>query len=299
MAGLVGAFIGSFLNVCIYRMPQHRSIVTPRSACPRCGALIAAWHNVPILSWILLRGRCASCKAPIPARYPFVEAATAVLFVLAALRFELGWPLAHALTFIGAMIVLFFTDLDARILPDLVTIPGTAAGLLFAAFLASSHPWASAQDARAAALALGSALLSAVAAGGSLWLVGRLWLVLRPGIGSAMGLGDVKMMAMVGAFLGGRLALLTVFMGSLLGTLIFVFTRLLILARPRGGAVEGPSAGPVHRTLETAGFVVEGRGAGLLDQIPFGSMLAVGALVALFYGERLIDAYLSAVGITG
>src|SRR5207247_2823107 len=142
LLGLVGAFIGSFLNVCIYRIPAQRSIVRPGSACPVCGTPIRPWHNIPVLSWLILRGRCASCRSTISPRYPFVEALTAVLFVAASLRFDLGWELARALVFLSAMIVLFFTDLDERILPDLVTKPGTAAGLLFAFFSAAGSPFA-------------------------------------------------------------------------------------------------------------------------------------------------------------
>lgn len=297
LAGILGAFVGSFLNVCIHRMPEHRSIVVPRSACPACGVAIAPWHNVPLLSWMVLKGRCAACSSPISVRYPLVEGATAVLFALAALRFEPGWALAHALVFIGAMIVLFFTDLDARILPDLVTIPGTAAGLVFAVFRGSPRPWVSAEDAKSATVSLATALAAALGAAGSLWLVGRAWLLLRPGIKAAMGLGDVKMMALVGAFLGARLSLMTVFLGSLLGTTIFLFTRILMGVLSRGRTDGTPRLGGIQRMLESAGFLVGGKGAGLLDQIPFGSMLALGGLMSLFYGEKMIAAYLSASGL--
>ena len=271
LLGLAGAFIGSFLNVCIYRIPAQRSIVTPGSACPVCGAPIRPWNNVPVLSWLILRGRCASCRATISPRYPFVEALTAALFVAASFRFDLGWELARALVFLSAMIVLFFTDLDERILPDLVTKPGTAAGLLFAFFAATGSPFAGREGLRASLAALGLSLATAATAAGSLWLIGRLWRLVRPGIESAMGLGDVKMMAMVGAFLGPRLTLLTVFLGSLLGTLSFLVTRLLVLIlRPQPG---GPAPlRALQRGLESAGFLVGGQAAGLLDQIPFGSL---------------------------
>jgi leader peptidase (prepilin peptidase)/N-methyltransferase len=290
--GIVGAFIGSFLNVCIYRIPAHRSIVRPGSACPACGAPIRPWQNVPVVSWLLLRGRCASCRAPISPRYPFVEALTAAVFAAAALRFDLGWDLARALVFLSAMIVLFFTDLDERILPDLVTKPGTVAGLLFAFFGATGSPFASRQGLRASLEALGVSLATAAVAAGSLWLLGRLWRLVRPEIESAMGLGDVKMMAMVGAFLGPRLTLLTVFLGSLLGTLIFLVTKVAtaFLGTRRGGPAPLQA---LRRGLESAGFLVGGEAAGLLDQIPFGSLLALGGAVSIFGGERLIGAYLA------
>jgi leader peptidase (prepilin peptidase)/N-methyltransferase len=292
---IAGAFIGSFLNVCIHRMPAHRSIVWPGSACPACGAPIAPWHNIPILSWLALRGRCASCRAPIALRYPLIEALTGIAFVVAWLRFGPTWDLAGALVFLPMLIVLFFTDLDERVLPDLVTLPGTAAGLVFAFASAATWPigvggW------RPPVLSLGVAAATAAVAAGSFWLVGYLWRFVRPGLESAMGLGDVKMMAMVGAFLGPMPTLLTVFLGSLLGTLVFALTRLLAgVLRPEP-AGHGPR-GLLARGLESAGFLVGGEGAGLQDQIPFGSFLAMGAAIAFLWGDRLIAAYLAFTGL--
>jgi len=293
--GLAGTFIGSFLNVCIHRMPSHRSIVWPGSACPSCGSPIAPWHNVPIVSWIALRGRCASCRAPIAIRYPLIEAMTGAAYVVAWLRFGPTWDLAAALVFLPMLIVLFFTDLDERILPDLVTLPGTAAGLAFA--FAGSATWPIAAGGWGPPLAaLGKAAATAAAAAGSFWLVGRLWRFVRPGLESAMGLGDVKMMAMVGAFLGPLPTLLTVFLGSLLGTLVFAATRLIAGALRPEPAGHGPLR-LLARGLETAGFLVEGEGAGLQDQIPFGSFLAMGAAISCLWGERLVSAYLALTGL--
>jgi len=293
--GVVGAFIGSFLNVCIHRMPAHRSIVWPGSACPACGAPIAPWHNVPIVSWLVLRGRCASCRAPIALRYPLIEGLTAATFVVAWLRFGPGWDLLASLVFLSALIVLCFTDLDERVLPDLITIPGTAIGLAFAFARAATWP-ISAGGWAPPLVAMGVAAATAAAAAGSFWLIGYLWRFVRPGIDSAMGLGDVKMMAMVGAFLGPLPTLLTVFLGSLLGTLVFAATRLLAgVLRP-----EPAGWGPLRalaRGLESAGFLVGGQGAGLQDQIPFGSFLAMGAAISCLWGQRLIDAYLAFSGL--
>jgi leader peptidase (prepilin peptidase)/N-methyltransferase len=292
--GIVGTFIGSFLNVCIHRMPSHRSIVWPGSACPACGAPIAPWQNIPIVSWLALRGRCASCGAPISLRYPLIEALTGAAFVVAWVRFGPSWDLAAALVFLPMLIVLFFTDVDERVLPDLVTLPGTAAGLAFA--FARHATWPIAAGGWGPPLtALGIAAATAAAAGASFWLVGYLWRFVRPGLESAMGLGDVKMMAMVGAWLGPLPTLLTVFLGSLLGTLVFAATRLL------AGGLRPPSRhGPLRllaRGLESAGFLVGGEGAGLQDQIPFGSFLAVGAAISCLWGERLIAAYLAFSGL--
>ena len=295
---VVGAYIGSFLNVCIYRMPAHKSVVFPGSACPACGRPIPLWHNIPILSWLILRGKCATCRAPIAPRYLFVEALTAACFAGAALRFGPDpWELTGALILVSALIVLFFTDLDERILPDLVTLPGIAAGLVFSVHRAEPHPFTDRAALGRGAAALAFAAMAAVGAGGALWLIGRLWRFVRPEIESAMGMGDVKMMAMVGAFLGGRLALLTVFLGSLLGTAIFVAARALVLVLPKAHAGAGPARG-LQRGLESAGFLVEGRGAGMMDQIPFGSMLAVGAAVALFWGEAIVTAYARLAGLS-
>src|SRR5262249_674167 len=256
--GIAGPFIGSFLNVCIHRLPSHRSIVWPGSSCPACGARIAPWQNIPILSWVVLRGRCASCRAPIALRYPFVEALTGAVFAVSWLRFGPGWDLAAALVFLSLLVVLFFTDFDERVLPYLVTPPGTAAGVALGFARAATWPVGAGGWGPPLA-ALGVAAATAAAAAGSFWLVGYLWRFVRPEVESAMGLGDVKMMAMVGAFLGPQATLLTVFLGSLLGTIVFVATRLLAgVLRP-----EIAGHGPLRslaRGLESAGFLVGGEG---------------------------------------
>ena len=294
LLGLLGLFVGSFLNVCIHRLPDHRSIVFPGSACPACGAPIRPWQNVPVLSWIALRGRCGACAAPISLRYPFVELLTAGLFVLAWARSEPGWELARAIVFLCAMVVLFFTDLDRRVLPDLVTLPGAAAGVAFAFLASQPGLFVSPGTWKGALLAAGWSAAAAIGAAGALWLIGWLWRFVRPGIESAMGLGDVKMLALVGAFLGGRLTLLTVFLGSLLGTLLFAGSKLLVLFLPESAGEDRPrgASRAIRRGLEAAGFLVGPRSAGLLDQIPFGSMLAIGGAVSLLWGAPLIDRYL-------
>jgi hypothetical protein len=185
--GIAGTFIGSFLNVCIHRMPSHRSIVWPGSACPACGAPIKAWQNVPILSWIALRGRCASCRAPIAIRYPLIEALTGATWVIAWLRFGPTWDLAAALVFLSMLIVLFFTDLDERILPDLVTAAGNRGRarlrLRPGRHLAHRRRRMGHRRSRRSA----SRRRRAACAAGSFWLVGRLWKLVRPGLESGHG----------------------------------------------------------------------------------------------------------------
>lgn len=298
LAGLFGAFVGSFLNVCIARMPAHRSIIRPGSACPACGAAIAPWNNVPVLSWFLLRGRCASCRERISARYPFVEALTAGLWVAAWFRFGSGIPFAEALVFLSALAVLFFTDLDERVLPDLVTLPVAGAGLAFSFFRGAQSPFASHEAAVGALTSFAHALAAAVCGAAAFWLLGRLWRFVRPGIETAIGFGDVKLMAMIGAFLGPRLTLLTVFLCSLAGTALYLLVRILFATLPARAASAPPWLRPIVRGLESAGFLVEGRSARLLDEIPFGSILAMGAAVSLFFGSRIIGIYLDLSGLS-
>jgi leader peptidase (prepilin peptidase) / N-methyltransferase len=224
LALLFGLLIGSFLNVCIYRMPRDLSVVRPRSFCPACQHPIAWYDNVPVLSYLLLRGRCRHCKAAISPRYPAVELLTGALFFVYV--WKLG-PTLAALKFClygAALVGLIFADLEERILPDEFTLGGAAVGLVLACFvpvkdeiaagllwLAGAHwspPWTS----------LAEAVLGAGLPCMFLWLGGWLYLKLRHREG--LGLGDVKLIAMVGAFLGLRGALLTLIVGSLLGSVI-------------------------------------------------------------------------------
>jgi len=202
---LLGLVVGSFANVCVYRLPRRQSIVSPPSRCPSCGALIRARDNVPVLSWLLLRGRCRSCRAPISPRYPAVEAANGLLWLaLAVLRGPRAQTFV-AMALVTALLVLSLIDLDHQLLPDAITLPGIAAGLA-ASFLPSSpvRPLA--------------ALLAA--AGG--WLafaaVAKAYQRLR-GV-EGLGQGDWKMAAMLGSFLGWQPMLLTVLLASVAGTLV-------------------------------------------------------------------------------
>jgi len=251
---LVGLVLGSFLNVCIHRLPRGESIIRPGSHCPRCNAPIR-WHqNVPVLSWILLRGRCADCSAPISWRYPFVEALSAAILFGLWRHFGAAPAFGVSAVFALSMVALFFTDLDLQLLPDKITLGGLALGLAVAWY----NPFLNGQGWARVWAALGGAALGA----GLLWGFGALYGRLR-GV-EAMGLGDVKMMAMVGAFAGPFGVLLTIFAGSLVGAVVGI-----LLIPLRGGSLQ--------------------------DTLPFGCFLAPAALAALLVGQRVAAAYLSAL----
>jgi leader peptidase (prepilin peptidase)/N-methyltransferase len=237
---LFGLVIGSFLNVVIARLPDGRSIVSPPSACPRCGGLIRWYDNVPVLSWLWLRARCRSCKAKISWRYPAVELLTAVLFALAARRFGPALDLGQALLLLAALVAITGIDLDHQIIPDVITLPGIAVGGGLAVAL---HP-AAWRD-----------TLFGILIGGGLFFV--IILASRGGMGG----GDMKLGAMMGAFLGWKLVLLAILLG--------VFA---------GGAV-------------AIGLLVTGT-KGRKDPVPFGPFLALGAVVSLLWGNDLLAWYL-------
>ncbi|HVS22049.1 MAG TPA: prepilin peptidase, partial [Pyrinomonadaceae bacterium] len=230
LMAVLGAMIGSFLNVVIHRLPREQSIVFPNSTCPKCRAQIKPYDNIPILSYLILRGRCRACGAPISARYPAVEALTALLFAAVTWHDSLSFALVFDLAFAASIVALVFIDAEHMILPNAITYPG----ILFALITRVAVPYlagASHFDDLPRLLtnfpagypiwivSLAGAGLGALAGGGSLWLMGFIWEKLR-GV-EAMGFGDVKMMLMVGAFLGWRLTILTiliaVFTGSLVG----------------------------------------------------------------------------------
>lgn len=221
-AFLAGLLIGSFLNVCIYRLPRDMSVVRPRSFCPACRATVAWYDNIPLVSYALLAGRCRRCRAPIPVRYPVVELLTALSFAAAAASFGISWPAFKMCLFSALMIGLVFADLEQRILPDEMTLGGLAAGLLISLKvpldMGPAHLLLPGLDPRWLSLAESAA--AAVATAGSLWLVGELYLRLRGREG--LGFGDVKMVGMIGAFLGLQATLLALFLGSLLGSVLGV-----------------------------------------------------------------------------
>ena len=237
--------VGSFLNVCIYRVPKGESIIRPPSSCPACGIPIRWYDNIPLLSFLLLGGRCRGCAGRISWRYPAVEALTASLFFLTVLRFGFGIRSIFLLIFICGLIVATFIDLEHQIIPHAVTLPGIPLGLVGSLMTRDPSP----HDAAAGTL-VGAGLVYLVAVYAEVAFQKE-----------SMGGGDVNLLAMTGAFLGWRLTLLTFFFAVLVGaalSLVLVATR--VLSRK--------------------------------DRIPFGPFLALGALIALFEGERVIRWYL-------
>ena len=221
LAALAGLLIGSFLNVCIYRLPRDLSVVAPRSFCPECEKPIAWFDNVPLISYLVLRGRCRSCGGRIPMRYPIVELATAVSFFGAVWMLGLTAAAIKFCVFSAIDITLIFSDLEERILPDEFTLGGVAAGVIFAGFVPFN--WGLVhlllqriENQRLASMV--ESLFAALFCGGTLWLVGFLYEKLRHREG--LGFGDVKMVAMIGAFLGLQGALMTLIIGSLLGAVV-------------------------------------------------------------------------------
>ncbi len=243
IAGVLGAMIGSFLNVCILRWGAEpkESVVSPRSRCPRCRKGVAWYDNLPVISWLILRGRCRGCGQPISVQYPLIELATAGIWAYMAWRHGLALEALRGAVFATILLGIAMTDARAYIIPDEFSWGGLAIGLLFS--LAGGLP------------AVAQAVLGAAVGFGLLWVVGTVgtWIFKE----DAMGGGDVKMMAMVGSFVGWQGVLLTIFLGALIGSLIFL--PLLILG---------------HKKL-----------------VPFGIFLAIGAAVTYELGPMIISWY--------
>jgi leader peptidase (prepilin peptidase)/N-methyltransferase len=243
VAGLFGLLVGSFLNVCIFRLPRGTSIVWPASACGSCRRELRWFENIPIVSWVVLGAKCARCKAPISLQYPLVEAITAVLFVLVVATTPAGPQLAARLLFVCALIVLFGIDLEHQILPNSITLPGIVIGVLFS--LAGPPGWR-------------ASLLGVLLGGGVLYAIAWGYYAVRREEG--LGMGDVKMLGMIGAFLGWQAVLLTLVLASLSGALIGV----AMISLQRGS---------------------------MKYALPFGTFLAIGAVVAMLAGQPIIDWY--------
>lgn len=260
-AFLFGAVTGSFLNVVVHRVPRRESIVAPRSRCPGCETLIAWYDNIPIASWLLLRARCRHCGARIAVRYVLVEIANASLWVAAWWYFGATIDGLVAAAFLSSMLALGAIDLEHYILPDRITIPGILAGL-GCSFVVS---WNTPRGALAGTLA-GAAVL--------MFIMGVYWLVRRT---EGMGWGDVKMLAMIGAFLGWKGMIVTLFLSTVTGAAV----GLSLIAVGWAG----------ERAVE------EGEGEGFGLALPFGAFLSVGAAAALFLGPGAVDMYLRFSGI--
>ncbi len=264
-AFLLGLFIGSFLNVCIVRLPRGRSIVTPPSHCPRCRERIKWYDNIPVLSFFILRGRCRSCGLPISPRYPLVELMNGLLFLWTFHTFGIGGEGVLVAAVCSALLVITFIDLDHQIIPDAITLPGMFIGLALAPFfmttLTDPLPFflerVISPDAHYARAFLNS-LVGLVLGAAPLLIIGWLWEKLRHV--EAMGGGDIKLMGMIGSFLGWKGAFLTIMLGALSGSLV-------------GGAL-------ILLKKHSAEKV-----------IPFGPFLAIGATLSLFYGSDILTWY--------
>jgi leader peptidase (prepilin peptidase) / N-methyltransferase len=240
---VLGLAVGSFLNVCIHRLPRGQSLNAPPSRCPHCEYPLRWFDNIPVVSYAILAGRCRKCRARISIRYPIIELVTMGLFVLHGAVF--GWTalLVPRLLFACAMVVLFAIDLEHQLLPNVITLPGIVVGLIASSVLPPG---------------IIDAVIGIVVGGGVLWLIGEAYF--RYSGQEGMGGGDVKMLAMIGAFLGWKLVLITLVLSSVLGSII----GMLVIARRKGG---------------------------MKYALPYGTFLALGALVASLAGDAIVEWY--------
>jgi leader peptidase (prepilin peptidase) / N-methyltransferase len=242
---IFGALVGSFLNVCIFRLPKEESIVWPGSHCPHCKNPIKFYDNIPLISYIFLKGRCRHCHSPISFQYPLIEGITALGSFILFMKFGLSLSYLFYFSFVAALIVITVIDLYHQIIPDVISLPGIGVGLL--ASLITPQ------------ITLFNSLIGILMGGGSLFLVATVyqWLFKREGMGG----GDVKLLAMIGAFLGWKAVILTILSSSLIGSIMGIIVMVL-------------------------------KGKDFKYAIPFGPFLSLGAVISLFYGENLIRWYL-------
>jgi len=293
---VLGLAFGSFLNVCIYRLPRDLSVVRPRSACPGCERPIAAYDNIPVLSWLFLRGRCRNCKTSISPRYLIVELLTAAIFLATYAHFGASLATLKYCIFGFLLLGLIFTDAETQLLPDKMTLPGLALGLVFSLMvpvndLASqllpglvSLPVTS--DVSWHLLSLVDAVLGAMVGAAFIYGAGAIYLRAR-GV-EGMGFGDVKLMAMIGAFLGAKLTIFTLFSASIAGSLFGVSTVLAVwIKRTRRHMKRNheSAAKARRRAWESAAIALR------RHQMPFGVFLGGMAMVALFYGNSFLHWY--------
>ncbi len=249
---IFGLIIGSFLNVCIYRLPRDISIIRPSSACPICKNPIKPWDNIPLLSYIILRGKCRNCGERISIRYPIVELLNGLFYLLILYVFGFGWHLLPLFAFISSMIVITLIDLEFQIIPDVITLPGIIIGLVSSSFLLPD-PFLNFNSSNTTVGFLNS-FIGLLLGGGLFYIIA---IVSRGGMGG----GDIKMMAMVGAFMGWKAVLLVTFIGSLLGSIMGIFLMLL-------------------------------KGKDRKTKVPFGPFLAIGSIITLFWGGAILKWYL-------
>jgi leader peptidase (prepilin peptidase)/N-methyltransferase len=241
---LLGLLLGSFMNVCIYRLPRGLSPVHPRSGCPKCGHMLAWYENIPVVSYLVLRARCRKCRTPISPIYPIIELITGAVFLAGYLWYGPVPLLVVRLAFAWAMIALFAIDFEHQILPNVITLPGIVVGVL--ANVLAGPGWV-------------DSLIGVAVGAGSLWLIAEIYYRVRHEEG--LGMGDVKMLGMIGAFLGWKLVLVTLVMSSFLGSIVGV---VVLIAK--------------KESLKYA--------------LPFGTFLAIGALIAAVAGDAILNWYL-------
>ena len=294
---VLGLAFGSFLNVCIYRLPLGISVVTPRSACPKCKQGIALYDNMPVLSWLILRGRCRHCKTRISPRYLIIELLTGSLFLACYWYFGLTLSTLKYGTFGFLLLGLIFTDAETKLLPDKLTLPGLALGIVFSLFVPVNDLVSQflpgiinlpvSQDLSGRILSLLDSLMGAAIGASFIYGAGAIYLRWRGTEG--MGFGDVKLMAMVGAFLGIKLTVFTIFTASLAGSLFGLWTVFVVWMKrlhrfskakrlPEGQTAASwawKSANAVYRNY----------------QMPFGVFLGSMALVAFFVGDQFLHWY--------
>lgn len=278
---LFGLIVGSFLNVCITRIPEGTSIVSPRSRCPRCQNPIKPYDNVPVVSWLILAGKCRRCLAPISAMYPVIELLTAFLFVACYLCFGTSLAMLKWIFFSCILLVLVATDFRERILPDVVNWFGVGLGLAFAAYVPPVDGITPVLLGRFIALprwtsGVLDALLGAILCGGLLWLTAFLYRLIRHRDG--MGFGDVKMMFMVGTFLGVRGAFLTVLLGTLLGTAVGLAVIGFLFASGWKKALAQRASQMGLGRVGAIRWAIASR-----YQLPLGSFLGIAALLVTFF----------------
>jgi leader peptidase (prepilin peptidase) / N-methyltransferase len=261
---LAGLAIGSFLNVCIYRIPRKLSIILPSSHCPSCKSPIRPIDNMPVLSFLILRGRCRKCGARIEWRYPVVELVAGLLFLFGYLRFGFSFELFFYYAFSCALVVVTFTDLELRTIPDQITLPFMLVGLVGSLFPGLGSPGLSGSVHGGFYAGLFSSLLGIIVGGGSLTLVAYIY-VKATGV-EGMGGGDMKLSAMMGAFLGWKAVLAVIFLASLAGSVLGIFLMLVFRMSRR-------------------------------TPIPFGSFLAPAGILILFYWGHLVGWYLNNVRV--
>ena len=292
---VLGLIFGSFLNVCIYRLPRDLSVVHPRSACPKCQTQIRAFDNIPVVSWLILGGRCRNCKTPISFRYAAVELLTGALFVVCYAHFGLTLATLKYCLLGFLLLGLIFTDAETHLLPDELTLTGLVAGVILSLFvpvndLASQMlPWLvrlPATSNLSHLLSLTDSLLGAIVGASFIYGAGAIYLRAR-GV-EGMGFGDVKLIAMIGAFLGLRLTILTIFAASIAGSMVGVATVLMVwVKRTRRRMERNHEPAPLarRRAWDSAAIALR------RHQMPFGFFLGGMAVAAFLFGNQFLHWY--------